>query len=317
MPNTNAGAPDMAGDAVRGPIPVIVNRNGGAAGKLGYRLLPALEDAFAAAGLAADIHLLEGEDIPAAVRAHRSAPLVVVGGGDGTLGCAANELADGGAALGILPLGTHNHLAGALAIPPALEDAVKLFVDPAVRAIDIVRLNGRAFVNNASVGFYPVMVDEREATRERHPVPKWIAAIPASIAAIRRLRHHRLRLRHDEGESAVATPMLFVGNNRYSLEAGQLGKRPALDTGMMSVFAVASHRRLALVGFALRTLVGRADMAADFAELTETATLTVEGRSRHVRIALDGEVVRLAMPLRFETLPGGLRVVAPLSVASA
>ena len=58
-------------------------------------------------------------------------------------------------------------------------------------------------------------------------------------------------------------------------------------------------------------------MAADFAEVAETATMTVEGRSRHVRVALDGEVVRLAMPLRFETLPRGLRVVAPLSPSAA
>ncbi|WP_375395915.1 diacylglycerol/lipid kinase family protein [uncultured Sphingomonas sp.] len=299
------------------PIPVIVNRHGGAAGRLGNRLRPALEDAFAAAGLAADIQLIEGKDIPAAVRARRDSPLVVVGGGDGTLGCAANELAGGPAALGILPLGTRNHLALALDVPAMLPDAVKLFADPQVRAIDIVRVNGRAFVNNASIGFYPVMVEGRDARREGHSVPKWVAAIPASVDALRRLRHHRLRLSHDAGDNAVVTPMLFVGNNRYSLEAGRIGKRNALDKGMMSVFAVASHRRLALIGFALRTLVGRADMAADFAELTETATLTVEGRSRHVRIALDGEVTRLRMPLRFEMLAGGLRVVAPLSVATA
>ncbi|WP_174285873.1 diacylglycerol kinase family protein [Sphingomonas bacterium] len=307
----------MAAETASGPIPVVVNRHGGTAGKLGDRLRPWLEEAFAAAGLTAAIHLVDGEDIPAAVRKHRDARLIVVGGGDGTLGCAANELAGRDTALGILPLGTHNHLAGALGIPTALSDAVKLFADPAIRAIDIVRVNGRAFVNNASIGFYPVMVEGRDARRELHSVPKWVAAIPAGIDALRRLRHHRLRLSHDAGDHAVATPMLFVGNNRYSLEAGQLGKRNALDKGMMSVFAVASHRRLALIGFALRTLVGRADMAADFAELTETATLTVEGRSRHVRIALDGEVTRLRMPLRFETLAGGLRVVAPLSVASA
>ena len=44
--------------------------------------------------------------------------VVVVGGGDGTLGCAAGALVKAGAqaALGILPLGTRNHLAGELGI---------------------------------------------------------------------------------------------------------------------------------------------------------------------------------------------------------
>ena len=299
-----------------GPIPVIVNRHGGTAGRLGDRLQRTLEEAFAMVGLAADIHLVDGKDIPETVRAYRDAPLVIVGGGDGTLGCAATELAGRSTALGILPLGTHNHLALALGLPAELSDAVKLFADPPIRAIDLVRVNGRCFVNNASIGLYPAMVEEREATRARHSVPKWVAAIPASMTALRRLRHHRLRLRHDGGEVAVATPMLFVGNNRYSLAPGHLGERTVLDRGTMSVLAIASHRRWSLIGFALRTLAGRVDMAADFAEVAETATMTVEGPSRHVRIALDGEVVRLAMPLRFETLPGGLRVVAPPSGAT-
>ena len=299
------------------PIPVVVNRHGGTAGRLGDRLRPTLEEAFATVGLMADIHLVEGKDIRETVRSHRNATLVVVGGGDGTLGCAATELAGGSAALGILPLGTHNHLALALGVPAALPEAVKLFADPEIRAIDIVQVNGRCFVNNASIGLYPAMVEERDATRDRHRLPKWVAAIPASMTALRRLRHHRLRLRHEGGEVAVATPMLFVGNNRYSLDPGHLGERAVLDRGTMSVLAIGSHRRWSLIGFALRALAGRVDMAADFAEVAETATMTVEGRSRHVRVALDGEVVRLAMPLRFETLPCGLRVVVPPSIATA
>ena len=302
---------------MRDLIPVIVNRNSGTAGKMGDGLRPALEEAFAAAGLTATIELVEGEGIRDAIRAHLDAPIVVVGGGDGTLSCAANALAGTTAALGILPLGTLNHLALALGIPPSLPDAVALFRDAPIRAIDVVRVNGRVFINNASIGLYPAMVEERDATRDRHGVPKWLAAIPASLSAIRRLRHHRLRLNHDSGDVTVATPMLFVGNNRYSLEVGRLGERAVLDHGTMSVLAIASHRRLALIGFAVRTLVGRVDMQADFAEVAETAAMTVEGRSRHVRIAMDGEVVRMAMPLRFETVAGGLRVVAPLSAATA
>ena len=192
-----------------------------------------------------------------------------------------------------------------------------LFADPAIRAIDIVRVNGHAFVNNASIGLYPAMVEQRDAALDRHHLPKWVAAIPASVSALRRLRHHRLRLCDATGEHAVVTPMLFVGNNRYRLDGGHLGERTVLDGGTMAVMAIASRHRLALVGFALRTLAGRADMAADFAAVTETAAMTVEGRSRYVRVALDGEVHRLSMPLRFETLPGALRVVAPLSAPAA
>ena len=105
--------------------------------------------------------------------------------------------------------------------------------------------------------------------------------------------------------------MLFVGNNRYRLDRGGLGTREALDDGRLSVFAVKAQRRRALVGFAVRTLLGRSDSERDFAAIGDAATLTVAGRSRRVAIAIDGEVHHLAMPLRFAVRPRALAVVAP------
>ena len=48
---------------------------------------------------------------------------MVAGGGDGTLSCAAGQLAGTGRPLGILPLGTLNHLARDAGIPADLEEA--------------------------------------------------------------------------------------------------------------------------------------------------------------------------------------------------
>jgi diacylglycerol kinase family enzyme len=290
------------------PVPVFVNRSGGTASARGETLAGELEAAFAAAGLAIDLHLIEGAQMPQAVKAVARAPLIVIGGGDGTLGCAAQAILDhGDAALGILPLGTRNHLARELGIPMDVAEAAKIIAAGDRRRIDLARVNGRVFVNNASIGLYPLMVRERD----KREAPKWLAALPAAHAALRRLPHHRLRV-HMPGEtSELVTAMLFVGNNRYELDAGRVGKRAALDGGTLSVFAVARRGRLALIGFALRTIAGRADRERDFAAIGETATMKVSGRARHVDVALDGEVMRLTMPLTFEALPGALSVVAP------
>ena len=290
------------------PVPVLVNAGGGTAKAKGAGLRDELTAAFGAAGLAIDLHLLDGCDIAAKAWAMSDQPLVVVGGGDGTLGCAAQALVDGGGAtLGILPLGTRNHLALELGIPPDLAESVKLIAAGPTRRIDLGRVNGVAFVNNASVGFYPQLVREREGIG----LPKKLAAIPATVRALGRIRHHRLRLRLPDDAHDVVTPMLFVGNNRYSMQAGHLGERPALDDGVLSIYAIASRRRLALLGFALRILAGRADTERDFAAIGEAAALTVSGRSSHIDIALDGEVRRMAMPLAFSVEPGALKVIAP------
>lgn len=294
-------------------IPVLINRGGGTASSHGERLREEVEAAFAAVNVAIDLQLLDGEDIAAAASTLKDEALVVVGGGDGTLGCAVGALMEGDAALGILALGTRNHLARALGVPLDLPGAAKLVAERPIRAIDVGTVNGRVFVNNASVGLYPTLVRLRDAERERHEMPKWLAAIPASFAALKRIRHHRLRLAVPGSTREIVTPMLFVGNNRYILDAGRIGERAALDDGTLSVFAVAARRRRALIGFALRTLAGRAHPQEDFAAIGDVAELTVTGHSDDIDIAIDGEVVRLSMPLRFAIRVGALRVVAPLS----
>ncbi len=128
---------------------------------------------------------------------------------------------------------------------------------------------------------------------------------------LRRVRHRRLRVEVDGATQTIRTPLLFVGNNLYSLERGTIGRRKALDEGRLSLFAVAARSRLGALGFALKTLAGRADLHQDFAAVETCRTITVSAHADHIHVALDGEVHRLTAPLRFRIRPGALRVIAP------
>jgi len=290
-----------------GPIPVIVNAGGGAASRLGKGLRQTVEEAFAGAGVPVRVQAVDGADIAEAVRTTES-ELVVVGGGDGTLGSAAGALAHTGRSLGVLPLGTRNHLALELGIPADLAEAAKVIAAGHVRTIDLGCAGDRAFVNNCSVGLYPSLVRERE--RVRHGLPKWLATIPAAWRALRWLHSERFRLEWNGAEHTVETPLLFIGNNRYGLDAGRLGQRESLSDGVLSLAAVEAQSGGRLALMILRLLLGRADPERDFAALEDMDELCIYGhRQRHV--ALDGEVVRLRFPLRLSVLPGALRVVAP------
>jgi len=292
-------------------IPVIVNRTGGTAASRGDKLEEELAAAFAEAGLEIDLQLLDGGDVQDAIKRVADQPLVVVGGGDGTLGGAAGLLGKAGATLGILPLGTRNHLARELGVPLDLPGAAKLIAERHERRIDLARVNGEPFVNNASVGLYPSLVRRRDVARKRHGVPKWLAALPAAAGALANLRNDPLSLDTPESRQAVKTPMLFVGNNRYALEAGKIGKRETLDGGQLAVYAVAPKSPAGLAAFALRTIIGRADPDFDFAAIGEMPEFTVSGPRPWIDIALDGEVKCLDLPLKFEIQPLGLTVAAP------
>ncbi len=292
-------------------IPVLINRDGGTASAKGEALRDELEKAFAVEGLAIDLHLIDGSKMADAVTAVADRPLIAVGGGDGTIGCAAGALitAKSKARLAILPLGTRNHLARELGNADVATVA-KAIAAGTTQRIDLGAVNGHAFVNNASIGFYPEMVRQRDAQRERG-LPKWLANLPAAWVVLKRARHHRLRLTMEGRAQPVRTPMLFVGNNRYELAPARLGKRKSLEDGLLSVYAVERRSPLRLAGFAVRTLIGRADFERDFAAVGEVAKLTVEAHAGTIDIAIDGEVMRLQSPLVFEALPQALEVIVP------
>jgi len=290
---------------------VIVNRNGGAAAKMGDMVAGVLEKAFAQAGATVRVAALDGKQIPEAIKAVARSGRVIVAGGDGTAAGAAQILAGSDTELGLLPLGTLNHLARDIGIPVDLGEAAEVAANGQPVAIDVGEVNGQVFVNNASIGLYPLMVRKREGLRRAKGWPKWLSTLPAAFAVLERLPHHRLRLDWGRGERAIVTPLLFVGNNVYSLDRGEVGKRNTLTDGKLSLYAVARRRRAALIWFAMRVLVGRAERSLDFETLGECETLTVSSSSGSIEIALDGELRRMDSPLEFHIRAGALTVIAP------
>lgn len=92
----------------------------------------------------------------------KSPGLLVAGGGDGTLSAVADVTRQTETALGILPLGTFNHFASDLGIPLDLSQAVRTAVHGQRTHVDVGEVNGSCFLNNASLGGYPVIVRRRD-----------------------------------------------------------------------------------------------------------------------------------------------------------
>ncbi|HUQ13594.1 MAG TPA: diacylglycerol kinase family protein, partial [Novosphingobium sp.] len=206
----------------------------------------------------------------------------------------------------VLPLGTRNHFARQLGVPLELDEAAKVALDGRETAVDIARAGDKVFINNAAVGEYTRLVRRREAL----DAPKWAATIPAAWHVLRNPRPRALCLTIDGERREVITPLLFVGNNRYSLEPGKLGERESLTDGVLSVYVVPRFGWWALLGFAWQVLFSRADPRTYFELLGEAREVVIEGAGS-LEIALDGEVEKLPLPLACEILPQALKVVVP------
>jgi diacylglycerol kinase family enzyme len=293
------------------PVPVLLNRGGGAVAA-DRAIVDKVQSALDAAGIEAEIEVIAGGECEVRSRAiaERGDPLLIVGGGDGTVGAAASALAGTKTALGILPLGTLNHFARDLGVPLRLDDAAQLIAEGTERRVDVAEMNGRTFINNSAIGLYPLMVVDRDLQRKRLGRSKRLAMLVASVRTLARFNHQRLTLTVNEEKARIDTPLLFVGNNDYRLDLGAPGRRESLDDGRLCVLVMRKKTRRGLLAASVRALLGKT-RRDDMVRLDGVERLRVDSRRSHVAVSLDGEVLRTKPPLDYRIRKQALRVIAP------
>jgi diacylglycerol kinase family enzyme len=248
-----------------------------------------------------------------AARAARDGAILVAAGGDGTLNAVAHEAVRQGCVFGVLPQGTFNYFGRTHGIPEDLAEAVHALLRARVRRVQIGMLNGRSFLVNASVGLYPRLLEEREHDKQQFGRSRVVAILSALKTALGRHRNLRIQLELDGRTHRLRTPTLFVGNNRLQME--QVGMQPldhAVEEGRLAAIAPRPVGKLRMLGLLLRGALGRLGEAEDvrafdFRKMTVHAPL-LSGR-RRIKVAMDGEVCKLELPLHFEALDGSLALL--------
>jgi len=277
-----------------------------------------VREAFERVGVEAEILAIGHSSLPAAARraVASDADVVVLGGGDGTLGAGAAALLDSHKPLGILPLGSLNHFAKDVGIPLDLDQTVETIEKGYVTEVDVGEVNGRIFLNNSSIGLYPSAVAHREELRHGHGGGKWPAMLNACVEVVRRFPLLDVTLQVDDRVVALTTPFVFVGNNRYEMSLLSLGTRTSLQGGELSIYLTRNGGRMGLLRLAFRALLGRLEQDRDFQSVV-LPEVEIRTRRRSLRVSLDGEVVQMASPMRYIIRPRALRVLAPMPDAAA
>jgi diacylglycerol kinase family enzyme len=268
---------------------------------------------FAQRGIEATVKVVTGRQIGEIARgfvAEHSTPdlRIVVGGGDGTLGTVAAELAGTDVALGVLPLGTLNHFAKDLGVPIELEAAMDVIAANKRTAIDVAQVNDRVFLNNSSIGIYPFFVARRSAEQKRRGVGKLAAIGPALARTFRLASWQAVHIAAHGDRKRLLTPCVFVGNNFY--DVAHLGRRNSLSSHELCVYVVKQRSWLGLALLPFRIALGLVDSARDL-ELLRAETLEITSHRKRMLVSLDGEAVTMEMPLKFRVRPAALQVLAP------
>lgn len=270
----------------------------------------ALVRALGAAGIEAEIVEMRGGLDPGAVaRAASACGMLVAAGGDGTVSAVAEIASAAGRPFGVIPCGTLNHFARDMQIPTALDEAVAVLAAGRTRVIDAGDVNGRPFINNASIGAYPRMLWERNRARRRG-LPRPLAMAVAVARTWMALRTDIVHVTVDGAAIVRRTPFIFVGNSQYEVEGTDIGRRPVMTDGTLSLTLAPKFGRADALLLPARVILRTLERHERFKTMT-ASTIVIQTARPRVSVALDGEVRVFDAPLTFTVRRGALTVVAP------
>ncbi|MDY0095683.1 MAG: diacylglycerol kinase family lipid kinase [Candidatus Vecturithrix sp.] len=293
-------------------LSVIINRNAGNHAEDFSQTQQQLVHWFRESGREIDLHPINAADLKDVLEQviSQKPTTVVVGGGDGTLHTTANALARTDISLGILPLGTFNHFAKDLELPLDLEEAIHTVSTGTSKAVDLGEVNGHLFLNNASIGMYPLAVTKRDLYQKLLGLPKLPAMGYAFWRVLWRFPLRTCRIQLQRQSTRVKTPFLFIGNNRYEKSSLAQVQRRSLTEGHLHVLYTIPIGPFTLVKMIVQILFSRFEGTSQLENLW-TNTLIIESHKATIKVGLDGEVMQLTPPLHFRSRPGALKVIVP------
>jgi diacylglycerol kinase family enzyme len=234
---------------------------------------------------------------------------LLVGGGDGTIALTASHLTDNHLELGVIPCGTLNHFAQRVGIPLDLAEALDVALHGRARPVDCGYVNDVLFINTSSVGAYPVFVRSRQNLQNRMPY------FPATIlAGLRRLLKFR-RVRVSLSGKVLRTPLVFIGVGERSLRLPLVGQAKKRGSKGLHLIAVPCSTGMEVLTLLITSLFFGIDPLQKKRrienQLVDHVQLNFHHRKKRVLVALDGELVWLHPPLKYQFAPGEIMVALP------
>jgi diacylglycerol kinase (ATP) len=310
----------MDAKAVLGPAALVINtasRHGAGAFSAARRALERHGIDLAAAHTVTEPTTLPsvvGELVRSGIR------LVVVGGGDGTMSCAAGVLADlsksNRAVLGVLPLGTANDFARSLDIPRGLDAASEVLATGKIVDVDLGRANSAPFLNVASLGLSVKVTNALNPGLKQRLGP--VAYPFAALVAFRDQHPFNAWLEFPAGDlDSIELKDLLqvgVGNGRHYGGGATVAPNASVDDHSLDVFAIERGRLRDHVSIASLLRSGR---LVEHEKVWHFATTEVVVKTDDDQpVNLDGEIATQT-PSRFSVQPNAIDVVVPQHVTDA
>ena len=241
--------------------------------------------------------------------------IVVAAGGDGTLNTVATKLIGTEIPMGIFPLGTFNYVARLLHIPLDLLKAADVIATGQIRAVHVAQINDHIYLNNASLGLYPLFIQRRELYNRRFGRFALHAYTSALDVLIRDRKELKLEVEIDGKKYPVKTTLIFFGNNQLQLAEMNLRIAKCAELGKVAGVVVAKSDKPTLFKILWQLIRGNLDHAPDVYSFSADK-VQIHSKAKKLTLALDGEIVEMQPPLHISVRKHALKIMVPYDSTS-
>jgi YegS/Rv2252/BmrU family lipid kinase len=170
-------------------------------------------------------------------------PMVIVGGGDGSISSSVDYLVGTNTVFALLPLGTANSFARTVNIPLDVPGAVRVITDGQRKQIDLGMIDDDYFANCAAIGLSPLIAESVP-----HGLKKWLGR-PGYLAwaAIQMARFKPFHLTITEGEQVTKMDALEVRIANGRFHGGAELVETAVDDGEIVIQVIEGRLPLKLL----------------------------------------------------------------------
>jgi len=162
--------------------------------------------------------------------------MVIVAGGDGTIGWVVRKLADTKHPVGILSLGTFNNFAKSLHLPTTVDAAIRVIKQGKPRPITLGRLNGKVFLEAAAIGLFGETIAAGESAKDRA-----FGAFAEDLKHVMEARPFTYELTGDIRGSGSCMSLVFTNTTSIGSQMPVSDKTPEDPYLELSVHAGASR----------------------------------------------------------------------------
>ena len=243
----------------------------------------------------------------------RGADAVIAVGGDGAVLQVVQSLAGTQVALGIIPMGTGNLLAGNLDIPKGVDDAVKVLVDGGRRKIDLGRLSAGGkrtmFAVACGVGFdAQVMASTDPEEKQR------LGKLAYVVSAIRRqgeIRDVEYEVTLDGVRKSMDATQILIANFGGMGDGVKTRLEVEPDDGLLDVLVIRASGPMGglLAGWEALRQDEPGESPEGHVFRTRARKVRVSTAKRRL-VETDGSVAGKT-PIRVSVRPGALTVLVP------